>query len=338
MLNINESQWIQIDEYSTNHMYNALNSSKTNTIDNGDYDPILITTRDSYTLTHGPTIFLTDNVLKVANLYIKQSNIPSTVIDNIKDKIEYNNQLIRKIDKQEKTLEDIEKSLDTKKSTSSDTSSHSKKDKSSSSSSDVDKKNSEITKITKEIDTLKSMIKSASLNDTFIPNTIAHLKKWNINNINENLAFKCDICDDIVLEIMTLKNIDDCLKILLLMGIGVFMDHENKIYTEIMKRLADTQKLYLIIASSDYVYGTNYQFCHGYISKDMNLSQEKIIQAIGRIGRNSNQKQYTARFRCDGDIQKLFTYQKNKPEIINMNLLFNSEINVSYQNDEYIYT
>ena len=34
-----------------------------------------------------------------------------------------------------------------------------------------------------------------------------------------------------------------------------------------MKRLADEQKLYLIIASSDYIYGTNYQFCHGYLSK-----------------------------------------------------------------------
>jgi hypothetical protein len=89
-----------------------------------------------------------------------------------------------------------------------------------------------------------------------------------------------------------------------------------------MKQLADKQKLYLIIASSDYIYGTNYQFCHGYISKDMDLSQEKIIQAIGRIGRNSNNQQYTIRFRCDEDINKLFSFQQNKPEVTNMNLLF----------------
>ena len=36
-----------------------------------------------------------------------------------------------------------------------------------------------------------------------------------------------------------------------------------------MKKLAQNQKLYLIIASSDYIYGTNYQFCHGYLSKDL---------------------------------------------------------------------
>ena len=48
-----------------------------------------------------------------------------------------------------------------------------------------------------------------------------------------------------------------------------------------MKRLAEQQKLYLIIASTDYIYGTNYQFCHGYIGKDLaGLSQEKIIHTI----------------------------------------------------------
>ena len=38
---------------------------------------------------------------------------------------------------------------------------------------------------------------------------------------------------------------------------------------EIMKNLADEQKLFMIIASTDYIYGTNYQFCHGFIGKDL---------------------------------------------------------------------
>ena len=59
-------------------------------------------------------------------------------------------------------------------------------------------------------------------------------------------------------------------------GIGVFLKHTNKKYMDIMKKLAEEQKLYLIIASSDYIYGTNYQFCHGYLSKDLsNMTQEK---------------------------------------------------------------
>ena len=36
-----------------------------------------------------------------------------------------------------------------------------------------------------------------------------------------------------------------------------------------MKELAYQKKLFLIIATSDFIYGTNYQFCHSYISKDL---------------------------------------------------------------------
>jgi hypothetical protein len=79
----------------------------------------------------------------------------------------------------------------------------------------------------------------------------------------------------------------------------------------------------MIIASSDYIYGTNYQFCHGYLSKDMVLTQEKIIQALGRIGRSNIQQNYSIRFRDDEQIRKLFYEETDKPEVRNMNLLFN---------------
>ena len=123
---------------------------------------------------------------------------------------------------------------------------------------------------------------------------------------------------------MLLNNVSDNWKILLLMGIGVFVNHENmnQDYVEIMKNLADKQMLYLIIASSDYIYGTNYQFCHGYLSKDMKLTQEKIIQALGRIGRNNIQQDYSIRFRDNEQIIKLFSAEIEKPEIKNMNKLF----------------
>ena len=42
-----------------------------------------------------------------------------------------------------------------------------------------------------------------------------------------------------------------------MMGIGVFKQHSCIEYMEIMKQLADDQRLYLIIASSDYIYGVN---------------------------------------------------------------------------------
>jgi hypothetical protein len=137
-------------------------------------------------------------------------------------------------------------------------------------------------------------------------------------------TFTSDIDENTVCDIMSLNGIEDSWKVLLMMGIGVFINHPNIAYTEIMKKLADSQKLYMIIATSDYIYGTNYQFCHGYLSKDLDLTQEKIIQAMGRVGRNNIQQNYSVRFRDDSQIMKLFTSETEKPEIINMNILFNS--------------
>jgi hypothetical protein len=134
---------------------------------------------------------------------------------------------------------------------------------------------------------------------------------------------------------MLLHGIEDSWKILLMMGIGVFTNHNNITYTEIMKKLADSQKLYMIIASSDYIYGTNYQFCHAYLSKDLNLTQEKIVQALGRVGRFNIQQNYTVRFRDDSQILKLLTTEYNKPEVINMNNLFNSN-KVIWDGENYI--
>jgi hypothetical protein len=65
------------------------------------------------------------------------------------------------------------------------------------------------------------------------------------------------------------------------------------------------------------------------------LTQEKIIQAMGRIGRNNIQQTYTVRFRDDEQISKLFTSETEKPEIINMNRLFNSK-NVVWRENEYV--
>ena len=96
----------------------------------------------------------------------------------------------------------------------------------------------------------------------------------------------------------------------------------NKEYLDIMKGLAIQQKLFVIIASSDYIYGTNYQFSHGYIGKDLDLSQEKIIQALGRIGRSGSNETYSIRLRNDNVAKKLFEKEVDKMEVRNMNMLF----------------
>ena len=133
-----------------------------------------------------------------------------------------------------------------------------------------------------------SFIKNIELDEIYVPNKAEHLSRWvdGYNDSEDNIkrysdAFTADIDSETVKDIMSLSGIDDIWKILLLMGIGVFKEHNNVKYIEIMKKLADSQRLFMIVASSDYIYGTNYQFCHTYLGKDIaNSTNQKLIQAI----------------------------------------------------------
>jgi hypothetical protein len=285
---------------------------------------IYITTKDAYTLTDGPTIFLANDVAKVAKFCIQQANIPVKVMEDIMGKIEFNNKVNQQIVSLEKQLEDLVEKLTLKNDTADDKGgAKGKKSEAkvkTASGSDAVTMN----KLEHGLEQLRSMIKSAQLNELFVPNKSAHIEKWTTSSLPLKNAFTSDIDEEFIIEIMSLNDIEDSWKILLLMGIGVFTNHPSITYTEIMKKMADQQKLYIIIASSDYIYGTNYQFCHGYLSKDLSLTQEKIIQALGRIGRNNIQQDYTIRFRDDEQIQKLFYVEHDKPEVRNMNILFNT--------------
>jgi hypothetical protein len=293
---------------------------------------IYVTTKDAYTLTDGPTIIICDDIEKIAKFCIQQANIPSLVMDDLMKKIEYNNVLNKKIDELEKDVDYLKEAEEARLSSSADAGGSGNKGKSlknvrkfNREADNMDTSKGQVARLTREIETFRQMIKNVNLNDTFVPNKVHHIKKWAENiGVDTNKAFTSNIEESIINDIMMLNGIKDTWKILLMMGIGVFINHENIRYTEIMKKMADEQRLYLIIASSDYIYGTNYQFCHGYISKGMQLTQEKIIQAMGRIGRNNIQQTYSLRFRDDEQIMKIFTADAEKPEIINMNLLFNS--------------
>jgi len=52
------------------------------------------------------------------------------------------------------------------------------------------------------------------------------------------------------------------------------------------------------------------------------MSQEKCIQAMGRVGRNRLQHTYSIRFRDDCLIRRLFRKDTDRPEVTNMARLF----------------
>ena len=254
---------------------------------------LLATTEDAYTLTDGPTIFLCEDVAKIGNFYIQQSKIPTEVFQLILKKIAKNNELAETIGKLESTIEDMENRV-----TKTCEDGQEKKLE----------RNPELVKLYDEMDRIRKQVKYLAMDPEYIPNTKPHQKKWAPIQQDEYFenAFVPNIDETTVREVMGLE-VDNYLKVLLLLGIGMFIEGVHPTYLEIMKSLAIRQDLFMIIASSDYVYGTNYNFCHGYIGKDMmNMTKQKTLQCMGRIGRGNTQQTYTVRFRDDDMIYGLF--------------------------------
>jgi len=273
---------------------------------------IRLTTSDAHTLTDGPAIYLAENVEKMGQFYIQQSNIPDREFQTLMEKIEQNNAIQEKLEILEKNLEDklgneiekekkMEKEFITK----------------------------ETRALTERINQLRAGIRMIDMNSKYIPNRVEHQEIWNPEKRINIKAFTTRIEEANIKEIMMLGVSND-MKILLLLGIGIFKKEENNElraaslhYMELMKKLAYDQKLFLIIASSDYIYGTNYQFCHGFIGDDLtNMTQQKTIQAMGRIGRNNVQNEYTIRFRSDEILMNLFSPMEYNLEAVNMSSLF----------------
>lgn len=287
----------------------SVDQAKTTT---GSGSGILLTTSDAYTLTDGPTIFLANDVMKIGTFYIQQTNIPTTVFQTILAKIAKNDELIRDIERLESEI--VAKETKTNCNSEETPKTSDKKD---------DRLSNESRSMVDRINQLRKEIRLVSLDPTYLPNTRQHQKVWSPDGEIREDCFVSSIGEDMAKTIMLL-DIDNHLKVLLLLGIGIFLDGDaNLRYMEIMKQLADEQRLFIIIASTDYIYGTNYQFCHGIIGKDLtNMTQQKTLQAMGRIGRNHVQQHYTIRFRDDDMIMSLFSQPTVNLEAVNMCRLF----------------
>lgn len=301
-----------INTKSSVNLHNLSNKSKLNII---NYDGILLTTKDAHTLTDGPTIYIVNDIEKLEEFYITQSKIPERILNKLKLNIEHNDNIQNKINILQKKIDDelgkdINKNKKMEKMENSDII-----------------KNKNIKNYMDDLKILQEQINIIQLDKYYIPNTIPHQEIWNDDNYIKN-AYIPKINEKDIKDILKL-NIHINKKILLLLGIGIFVNSnnindDNHIkYTEIIKKLSYQQNLYLIIASSDYIYGTNYNFCHGFLGKDLlNMTQQKIIQSIGRIGRNNIQQDYTIRFRDDNILKKLFLPELYNLESNMMNKLF----------------
>jgi len=278
---------------------------------------IKITTADSHTLTDGPTMYLADDVEKIGKYCLGAAKIPDVMLGAIMEDIDANEQIRKEI---EEITKDINKNIDKQDGVSEK--GKSKKGKGEGKSEgDPDKNTIQQELAIEKCEYLRRRIKRVRLGLDYIPNSAEHLEIWDPTDTKN--AFTSSI-DDAIVEKIMLLDVTPNWKFLLLMGIGVFALHACDDYVAIMKELALNQKLYLIIASTDYIYGTNYQFCHVYIGKDLeNISQEKIVQAFGRGGRSNLLQDYSIRLRSNKLIDTLFTKSDFNIEADNLNRLFN---------------
>lgn len=268
---------------------------------------VQITTEDAHTLTDGPTIFLADDVDKIGRFYVQQTAIPQRVYEAVSEKIAQNTTLQKRLDSLTRALEDkAAGELDKEKKMERETLSP------------------EVKRIMDEIEQVRGQIRVVSLDSVYLPNTTAHQRQWIKEDRIVSNAFVSSVDDESIRDVMAL-DVPDQTKLLLLLGIGVFDDQRraNPQYMEVVKRLAYQQQLFVILASSDYIYGTNYQFCHGFVGKDLTqMTQQKTIQAMGRIGRNQMQQEYTIRFRDDAVLTQLFQAPTENREAAIMSRLF----------------
>lgn len=292
---------IQIKEFYFNVLSKELNKHifKTNLSSN-----ILFTTESASEIKYGPALYINNYIDKYIEELITYCNFNKNVYDTISKNIEYNTGLTLKINKLRNILEDkLAKDINNENKM----------------------KDQRFDPITKElihkIETMEKMEKKIQLDEIYIPNTKEHYTKWSSkNNYNNSNVYKSSIEEKYIRLIMNL-DVEKNYKLLLLLGIGIFHKNNN-VYNTIMKELADNKQLMLIISNSDYIYGTNYQFSHGYLSSDIeNITKEKLIQAIGRVGRKEKNKLFTFRFRNNDHIKMLFEHNISK-EGIKMNSLF----------------
>jgi len=251
---------------------------------------VFLSTIDAYTLTDGPTLYLVEDTIKIGKFLFQQSKIPESIVQNIVACIEHNNKLEERIVELQKKMEDSSQTT---------TNGDEKRDKEGS---------REVRDMAEFIESLRKQIRPTQLPSQYIPNTTAHQTFWCSDINGDNGAFTANVDDAFIKRVMELGSlISGDVKILLMMGIGIFCEDLPIPYLEIVKELSYSQKLYIIIATSDYIYGTNYQFCHGFLGRDLaNMTPQKIIQAMGRIGRGNIQQNYTVRYRNDDLLRRLF--------------------------------
>ena len=182
---------------------------------------VYLTTKDAHTITHGPCIYLANNVEKVAKFLYQQSKIPDHVVESINKTIASNAKINEDIARIEKAVEDMTANENPDK--------------------DIDDdryRDSTPRKLLSQVDALSARLKAIHLPEDYIPNHKVHYKRYVDPKISlidvadvEGLrdSFKISITNMDVMNIMRILNVENYWKTLALMGVGCFPSNPDVI-------------------------------------------------------------------------------------------------------------
>ena len=164
---------------------------------------IQICAADAWTCSYGPTIYMADNVNKIAAYCLQSAKIPLDIFASLMKNLTYNAGISDKISKLEKDMEDMNKEDEKKEKKMAE-----------------DRVSPEVKRIRAEIEQLQACIHTIVFPDSIIPNRKDHLIRYGHED-KLSVAFTSDIDQSIIERILSI-DVDPSWKALLMLGIGVF--------------------------------------------------------------------------------------------------------------------
>jgi hypothetical protein len=256
-------------------------------------------TADAHTITD-PALFVADDLQKVVKFCLSFLN--KSIVSALEANLRKNEEIKAKIVQLRKKLEDVMASdgLGEKKAA-------------------VHRLSPEAIQIEEQIQC--TTLLTIELPKRYVPNSAEHQRLWappETKPLSEQ-PYTSDL-DPGVAEKILETSVADEWKLLLLTGIGGFFKDAPSDYLEIVKTLAGDQRLYMILADTDYIYGTSYPFGHIYVGKDLaDFTQSKFVQVCGRVGRYVGRGRSSVRLRDNLAIRKMFLPATSNIEAILMN-------------------
>ena len=264
---------------------------------------MLFTQKDARVFEAGPCLYMTSNTAVVCRYCLESACIPPQMLSSLRANLAHNQKILAEVAVKTKLMEDKNKADE-------------KKEKKMAEGRDKP----EVKLLKEEIKRLTAALKPVNLPECYIPNTEAHKRRF-----GNTAGFCSNIDADAAATVLAIEGLPDNYSILFLMGIGV-MSHAHPEYLALVKSMLDENKLFMVVADQDFLWGTNFDFRYMIVAADLcangvhKLTPDMLQQMLGRVGRNGQNATVYSRIPNIG--QLLFCPPAVKAEQTKLNQLF----------------